>query len=160
MKKHSPLFILLPVSFLMSACGSRLKNTVLPLEQTHEERLKKVEIEGDSTIIQLAIDCPSDSLRTPSIRQLSYNQGEKPTAPTIQWHVVRDTLTLTANTPKQVVHTIERVITKEIPREVEVVREVNRLSWWQTTLIWAGGCSLLAVGFWLIAKSRLLKLKP
>lgn len=158
MKKHSPLllFILL-LLLLLAACSSRPKTVVLPLKQTTEERLKEVEIEGDSTSIQLAFDWPSDSLRLPSVRQLNYTQGENPTAPRIEWHVVRDTLTITAQTPNQVVQTIEKVVSKEVPREIEVVREVNRLSWWQTTLLWAGACSLLAFGFWLVIK---LKVKP
>lgn len=160
MKKRSPLLFTLLLSLLLGACSSRPKMVVLPLEQSTEERLKEVEIAGDSTSIQLAFDCPSDSLRSPSVRQLSYNQGENPTAPRIEWHVVRDTITLTAKTPKQVVHTVEKVITKEIPREVKVVREVNRLSWWQTTLLWVGGCSLLAIGLWLVLKLQRLIAKP
>lgn len=160
MKKCSTLLIvLLSLLLLLGACGSHPKRVVLPLQQTSEERLREVEIEADSTTIQLAFDCPSDSLRTPSVRQLSYNQGETSTAPRIEWHVVRDTITLTAKTPKQVVHTIEKVITREIPREVEVVREVNRLSWWQTTLLWIGVCSLLIVGLWLLTKLQPLRLK-
>lgn len=158
MKKHSPLLLFILLLFiLLAACSSRPKTVVLPLKQTSEERLKKVEIEGDSTTIQLSFDCPSDSLRSPSVRQLSYNQGETSTAPRIEWHLVRDTITLTAKTPKQVVHTVEKVVTKEIPREVEVVREVNRLSWWQTTLLWIGACSLLAFGFWLVIKKLKVK---
>ena len=160
MKKRSPLLFTLLLSLLLGACGSRPKRVVLPLQQTSEERLKEVEIEADSTTIQLAFDCPSDSLRSPFVRQLSYNQGETSTAPRIEWHVVRDTITLTAKTPKQVVHTIEKVITREVPREVEMVQEVNRLSWWQTTLLWIGVCSLVTFGLWLLTKLRPLRLKP
>ena len=160
MKKRSPLLFTLLLSLLLGACSSRPKMVVLPLEQTTEERLKEVEIAGDSTSIQLAFDCSSDSLRSSSVRQLSYNQGETSTAPRIEWHVERDTITLTAKTPKQVVHTIEKVITREVPREVEVVQEVNRLSWWQTTLLWIGACSLLAIGLWLVLTLQRLIAKP
>lgn len=160
MKKRSPLLFTLLLSLLLGACSSRPKRVVLPLQQTIEERLKEVEIAGDSTSIQLAFDCSSDSLRSSSVRQLSYNQGETSTAPRIEWHVERDTITLTAKTPKQVVHTIEKVITREVPREVKVVQEVNRLSWWQTTLLWIGACSLLAIGLWLVLTLQRLIAKP
>lgn len=160
MKKRSPLLFTLLLSLLLGACSSRPKRVVLPLQQTTEERLKEVEIAGDSTSIQLAFDFSSDSLRSSSVRQLSYNQGETSTAPRIEWHVERDTITLTAKTPKQVVHTIEKVITREVPREVKVVQEVNRLSWWQTTLLWIGACSLLAIGLWLVLTLQRLIAKP
>ena len=160
MKKRSPLLFTLLLSLLLGACSSRPKRVVLPLQQTTEERLKEEEIAGDSTSIQLAFDFSSDSLRSSSVRQLSYNQGETSTAPRIEWHVERDTITLTAKTPKQVVHTIEKVITREVPREVKVVQEVNRLSWWQTTLLWIGACSLLAIGLWLVLTLQRLIAKP
>lgn len=41
----------------------------------------------------------------------------------------------------------ERVdsVEKEVPYPVETVREVNRLSWWQTALMWLGVLSLLVL---------------
>ena len=47
-------------------------------------------------------------------------------------------------------------VEREVPVPVKemVVREVNKLHWWQKVLMWAGGIALLVCGGWVVLKAK------
>lgn len=139
MKSNFLLLILLP---LLVGCHSSRRVVAVPLTQRVEERIERQTVEGDTTTLRLLFGERSDSLRL-AFRGVSYQQGTKPTAPRLHWQVSGEGIDITAETPTQEVEVVERTITQEVPVEVEVTREVNRLYWWQKGLMWCGAIALL-----------------
>lgn len=138
MRSNLLLLVLLPL-----LCGCHTQRVVaVPLTHKVEERIERQTIEGDTTTLRLLFGERSDSLRL-AFRGVSYQQGTQPTAPRLHWQVSDEGIDITAETPPLEVQTKVRVEYQEVPIEVEVTREVNRLYWWQKTLIWCGGMALL-----------------
>ena len=125
-------------------CGCRCSRRMVAVPLTHkvEERIERQTIEGDTTTLRLLFGECSDSLR-PALREVSYRQGTQPTAPRLHWQVSDEGIDITAETPPLEVETKARVEYQEVPVEVEVTREVNRLYGWQRALMWCGGVALL-----------------
>lgn len=123
----------------MVGCGSHPRpTTTIPLQQELKEELKKVTLEGDTSTVRLVFEQPLSG-----IRMVDYQQGTRPSAPIIKWSLKDNNLDVTATAPDQEVKVVERTVTKEVPVEVEVVRVVNKLHWWQETLMWCGSIALL-----------------
>lgn len=139
MKSNFLLLILLP---LLVGCHSSRRVVAVPLTHRVEERIERQTVEGDTTTLRLLFGERSDSLRL-AFRGVSYQQGTKPTAPRLHWQVTDGGINVTAETPPLEVETKARVEYQEVPVEVEVTREVNRLYWWQKGLMWCGAIALL-----------------
>ena len=114
----------------------------VPLTHKVEERIERQTIEGDTTTLRLLFGECSDSLR-PALREVSYRQGTQPTAPRLHWQVSDEGIDITAETPPLEVETKARVEYQEVPVEVEVTREVNRLHPWQKGLMYVGIIGLI-----------------
>lgn len=139
MKSNLLLLTFLP---LLWGCKSTARVVEVPFTHKVEERVERQTIEGDSTTLRLLFGERSDSLPV-APREVSYQQGTKPTAPRLHWQVTGDGINITAETPTQEVATKVRTEYQEVPVEVEVTREVNRLYWWQKGLMWCGAIALL-----------------
>lgn len=139
MRSNLLLLILLP---LLGGCHSSRRVVAVPLTHRVEERIERQTIKGDSTTLRLLFGERSDSLRL-AFKGVSYQQGTQPTAPRLHWQVSGEGIDITAETPPLEVETKARVEYQEVPVEVEVTREVNRLYWWQKALMWCGGVALL-----------------
>lgn len=141
------LFILF--GLLMMGCGSTPRPTTIPIQREVREELKQVTLEGDSSTLRMVFEHPLNTIRT-----VDYQQGKHPSAPVIKWQLSGSDLDITAEAPEQVVEVVERTVYQEVPVEVEVVREVNRLHWWQETLMWLGALALVALLLRVIMKLR------
>lgn len=139
MRSNLLLLVLLP---LLGGCHSSKRMVAVPLTHRVEERIERQTVEGDTTTLRLLFGERSDSLRL-AFRGVSYQQGTQPTAPRLHWQVTGDGINITAETPTQEVATKVRTEYQEVPREVEVTREVNHLYGWQKALMWCGGVALL-----------------
>ncbi len=139
MRSNLLLLLLLP---LLVGCHSSRRVVAVPLTHKVEERIERQTVEGDTTTLRLLFGERSDSLRL-AVRGVSYQQGTQPTAPRLHWQVSDEGIDITAETPPLEVETKARVEYQEVPVEVEVTREVNRLYGWQKALMWCGGVVLL-----------------
>lgn len=139
MRSNLLLLLLLP---LLVGCHSSRRVVAVPLTHKVEERIERQTVEGDTTTLRLKFGECSDSLRL-AFKGVSYQQGTQPTAPRLHWQVSGEGIEITAETPPLEVETTARVEYQEVPREVEVTREVNRIYWWQKALMWCGGVVLL-----------------
>lgn len=139
MRSNLLLLLLLP---LLGGCHSPQRVVAVPLTHKVEERIERQTVEGDTTTLRLLFGERSDSLRL-AVRGVSYQQGTQPTAPRLHWQVSDEGIDITAETPPLEVETKARVEYQEVPVEVEVTREVNRLYGWQKALMWCGGVALL-----------------
>lgn len=144
------LLLILLIMLLVSGCTTPQRVLQVPVRESVQEELRQVKLEGDSTTLQMVFEHPLNA-----IREVKYTEGTKPTAPTLHYAILRDTIVVVAEVPEQVVEVVERTITQEVPIEVEVVREVNVLRWYQEVLIWIGAIALLYAVIRIILRLRL-----
>lgn len=133
----------------MVGCGSTPRPTTIPIQREVREELKQVTLEGDSSSLRMVFEHPLNAIQV-----AEYTQGKLPSAPVIKWQLKDNQLDVTAEAPDQEVQVVERTVYQEVPVEVEVVREVNRLYWWQETLMWLGALALVALLLRVIMKLR------
>ena len=50
----------------------------------------------------------------------------------------------------------EKVVEQPVQVTTTEIKEVNRLRWWQTVLMWLGAATLAIIGWWAISKARKL----
>lgn len=124
MRAIIPLFILL----ILSSCAKRI---YVPIETkiTRIDTLYKASWHYDTILNSdtLRIEIKGDTVR---IAETHWRYRGKAKVDTIIRYRDRDVI-------------------KEIPVEVEKVKEVNKLHWWQKALMWFGGVSLLFI-IWMI----------
>ena len=120
------------------------------------ERLVPVYLSPDSALLTALFECDSnsrvilkayDELKSQSMdSRLSFEDGRLD----YNLEIVHDTIYLPAK---------DSII--YVPQEVETIKEVNRLTWWQETWTRIGKISLSILSFWLGLKGiqKLLKRK-
>lgn len=132
---RSKLLYLSLLLLLAAGCASGKRVQTVPVRTEVVERLVPVPLRGDSSTIRLALDW-----QTNTIREVAH-AGR---TPAIEWtQEDPDNLVVTAKTPTDTVYLPSQVITRELPVEVEVTREVNRLHPWQQILMYAGLVELI-----------------
>lgn len=139
---HGGLLLLVLLS-VATSCGTRRQAVkTISLREVVSTKMDTIEVPADSTELRLVIEClPGD---TPHLMQ---PQGATPSQLRLYWQLLGNELFIKALAPPHRIPTLTSTITKEVPVEVEVVREVNKLHWWQTTLMWCGGIALLLALF-------------
>lgn len=128
---------------LLSSCKSSKAPIVeVPIVHKTIEGIQEVKLPTDSSSIRLRVEIqPSGQL---SVKQESSNPGTTHTAPTISWEHKGDTLDITATQPERSEYLVTHTEVKEIPVQVEVPIEVNKLYWWQKVLMWVGILTVLS----------------
>lgn len=122
--------------------------TLTTNQSTDRHSLEKVtdtiiKVVADSSVIRALLEC--DSLGRVKIKALKQQNSDLQT----QFFELIDNQLTVKNSSKsevrvrEVVKTDTVINTIEIPVVHEVEKEVNRLRWWQTTLIWVGVASIL-----------------
>ena len=126
------------IALYLVCCGcsrKALPTRTVTLREVTRDSVALVPIPGDSSVIRLAIDSPS------SIRELGRDISDRMR---LSWSVTAGQVVIKATTLPRTVQLPSRIITREIPVEVPVVREVKAsLSWWQKNLMGAGVMALL-----------------
>lgn len=136
------------VCWLLGGCSPRVVTKEVPVTVHDSVRVVSVEQRVD-TIWQFSAERIKDTLWLDTSTVASLGM------PTIR----HDRLT-ERTTDKGKVRVVSSTDTIYVEREVPVpvkemvVREVNKLHWWQKVLMWAGGIALLVCGGWVVLKAK------
>ena len=126
-KKYNICMVMLLLFAVVSSCKTRYITTEVPVVVEH-------------TSVQHHTDIVRDTLL---MRDSVYHFVKGDTTIIERWHhSVKVERVLVADTIRD---TIPQVVTQRIAE----VREVNRLRWWQSALMWLGMAAMLLVGIWL-----------
>lgn len=122
MRAIIPLFILL----ILSSCTKRI---YVPIETkiTRIDTLYKARWHYDSIVTRdtIRIEKRGDTMYVDRVSYVDRNRGRVDT----------------------IIRYRDRDVIKEIPKEVEKIKEVNKLHWWQKTLMWIGVVAILFIIF-------------
>jgi hypothetical protein len=127
----------------MYSCKAKRINYVLvETKTTVNQRAVPVEVPADSSIVIATFECDSN-------RNIYMKQIEHLTSANIEHEVTFTNNTLSVSTIRkpQTLHVIvkDSIVERQIPIEVPVETVVNRMKWWQTTLIWIGIVAIAAL---------------
>lgn len=129
--------MLLSLSLLLvTSCASRhgvIKE--VPVNEVVEHGVVKVPIEQDSTTLRLVVDCLPNG--TPVMRQT----GSTLSPLQLSWAQNGNDLLVRAKSPPKDALIPYRVVTREVPVEVET----NVLYWWQKGLMYLGAITLMTL---------------
>lgn len=136
------------VCWLLSGCSPRIVTKEVPVTIHDSVRVVSVEQRVD-TMWQFDTERIMDTLWLDTSTVASLGM------PTL--HHDRVTERTSDKGKVRVVSSTDTIyVEREVPVPVKemVVREVNKLHWWQKVLMWAGGIALLGCGAWVVLKVK------
>lgn len=126
---------------LLALAGCRSKQPVVaqvPVREVTSVELKTIEFPRDTVLIRVPFERLSNAAETSGV-------AVSPNGLQLLWQLRNGMLNIRAEKPSEQYQYTETTVTKEVPVEVVRVLEVNRLSWWQKTLMYMGIATLLAI---------------
>lgn len=132
---------LILISLLLALAGCRAKQPVVdqvPVRETTTVELQTIEFPGDTVVLRVPFERLSDGEQTAGV-------ATSPNGLQLLWELKQGLLEVKAQRPTEKYQYPQVTTVREVP--VEVIREVevNRLKWWQKTLMYMGVATLLAI---------------
>lgn len=133
--------VLLVCTLLFGACKAKQQTIkTVPIREMTTVELEPIELEADSVSVRVPFEQLLTGTQTGGVA-VSTN-GLR-----LLWELRRGMLNIRADKPPDQLHIPHTTTIREVPVEVEVTREVNRLHLWQKALMYVGIIGLIGFLF-------------
>ncbi|MDY0200965.1 MAG: hypothetical protein RBR40_08255 [Tenuifilaceae bacterium] len=139
------IVVLIVLMGIVSSCSRHTAPVVEVPVKTVEitrERLVTWVVPADSSYLSLLLEC--DSLNNVIVKELSEQKGKNTST---DFSISNNKVVYKTIYKRDTIYVpvTDTIIIKDRPIKIEIPVEVNRLTWWQQTLVWAGGVLLFLV---------------